>query len=77
MNRIDAGEVPTEADICFLEEMLRDIDRSSELVDAHDKLRPLRNCAAHLYDEIMMRMLKTQPQAGSNGARRRRGSPFE
>jgi hypothetical protein len=56
--QVDAGEQLTESDIEFLEDMLRDIERSADLLELRPDLQVMRNCAAHLYDEIITQALQ-------------------
>ena len=52
---VDAGGMLSESDKQFLEEMLRDIERTSLLFASEPTLMVLHRCAARLYDEIVSR----------------------
>ena len=52
---VDSGERLRESDKRFLHEMLNDVQQNAALLAPEPTLKPLQQCAARLYDDILSR----------------------
>ena len=57
---VDRGELLSELDIEFLEEVCRDTQQYKHFVDEHPQFQELYARVAHLYDEIATKALNNE-----------------
>lgn len=66
--RVDKGEVLSDLDIAFLEEVFQDARHIQPLLDQHPEWQALAGRAVHLYKEIMDKASENEAAAPSKKA---------